>query len=81
MVKVSEARLRVWLYKFLMGNLSYDKTELMFSTLEAKQVRDELEPLERRVWAAKRLHPDNKRKQRDFVRKELDLWEKRTSSV
>lgn len=78
MANISEARLRVWMYQELMGTLSYKKRELLQNTLDEKQRRGELEPLERRIWSAMKLH-DNPRKQRKFLKRELRLWEKRTA--
>ncbi len=78
MAEVSEARLRVWTYRWLMGTLGVKKRELLKNMLATKERRGELEPLERRLWMAMRLHYDHS-DQRNFVKKELKAWEKRTA--
>ncbi len=78
MANVSEAKLRVWLYRELMGTLSKKKRELLQEALDTKQRRGELDPLERRIWTAVRLY-DNADEQREFLKKELKLWEQRTA--
>lgn len=78
MPNVSEARLRVWIYQELMGILDNKKRAAMQDALNKKQEKGELDALERRIWAAMKLHSDYGQ-QRRFLRKELALWEKRTA--
>ena len=78
MAYVSEARLRVWIYRELMGTLGNKKRDLLRKTLDKKEMDAVLDPIERRVWSAMRLH-DNREEQREFLKRELKLWEKRTA--
>ncbi len=79
MVKVSGALLRVWVYRELMGTLDYEKRVALQNALDEKQKRGELDSLERRIWSAMKLH-DNRKDQREFLKKELRAWEKRTAT-
>lgn len=78
MIKIGEARLRVWIYRELMGTLGNKKRELLQKALDLKQNKGELDPIERRIWSAMQLYK-NRREQRGFLKKELKLWEKRTA--
>lgn len=78
MAKVSDARLRVWVYRELMGTLGNTKRKLLQEALCRKQGDGELEPIERRVWSAMKLYEDPA-EQRDYIEKELKLWEKQTA--
>ena len=78
MVKVSEARLRVWIYRELMGTLSDRKKTLLVEALNEKELKGELDSLERRIWTAMKLY-DSPVEQREFLKRELKLWEKRTA--
>lgn len=79
MANVSEARLRVWTYRELMGSLGDKKRKLLKKALDEKQENNELEPLERRIWSAMMVHRDNVAKQREYLNQELKLWERRTA--
>ena len=79
MLRVSEARLRVWIYRELMGILDNKKRGRMQEALNEKQEKGELDPIERRVWSAMRIHPNNRREQKDYIKRELKAWEKRTA--
>lgn len=78
MANISEARLRVWIYRELMGTLGNKKRELLQEALDKKRRRGELDSLERRIWAAMKLH-DNRQEQRGFLKTELKSWERRTA--
>jgi hypothetical protein len=78
MAEVSEARLKVWVYQELLGTLGNRKKNLLKDALDIKQENNELDSLERRIWSAMKLH-NSRRRQRDFLKKELKAWEKRTA--
>lgn len=79
MAHASEGRLRVWIYRELMGILSNKKRALLRGALENKVEQGEaLDPIEKRIWSAMRLY-DNRRAQREFLKNELKLWEQRTA--
>jgi len=78
MLRISNARMTVWLYRVLMGTLNHKKESALVEILNAKQADSSLEPLERRIWAAYRLHPHNESARRTYLKKELAAWEKRT---
>ncbi len=78
MTNVSEARLRVWIYQELMGILSERKKRSLLEALNKKELRGELDSLERRIWTATKLY-DKPNEQREFLKKELKAWEKRTA--
>ncbi len=78
MANVSEARLRVWIYRELMGTLGNVKRELMQKTLNNKEKDGKLDSLERRIWTATKLY-GKPEEQREFLKRELKLWEKRTA--
>ncbi len=77
MVNVS-ARLKVWIYQELMGILSAKKRVVLRKVLNEKQKMGELDSIEKIIWSATILC-DNHRSQREFLKKELKLWEKRTA--
>ena len=80
MQKVSSSRLNVWLYRVLMGTLSRKKESILIETLNTKQETNSLEPLERRIWSAYKLHPHNTRARKSYLKQELAAWEKRTQA-
>jgi hypothetical protein len=76
--EVSDARLRVWVYRELMGSLRKKKRDLLREALDEKQRHDELDSIERRIWSAMKLY-DDPAEQRDYIKRELKLWEQRTA--
>ncbi len=79
MADVSKGRLKIWIYRELLGSLSDRKKKLLKEALDEKQVNNELDSLERRIWSAITIYPDSVRKQREFLKKELKAWEQRAA--
>ncbi|MDP3697314.1 MAG: hypothetical protein Q8R55_04810 [Candidatus Taylorbacteria bacterium] len=77
MTTISQAKLNVFIYKFLFGILGKKKQKEMLIKLEKKKVAGNLEPIERRVWTAFKLYPDNKEMRKTYIRKELDYMERK----
>lgn len=76
---VSPARLQVWKLMEFAGVLPNKKSRVLVDELEKKFQANELEPDGRRILAAHKLHPQDKRARRKFLRHELKSWEKRTA--
>lgn len=77
---VGPAKLHVWKLMEFAGVLSNKKRRALIEELEKKFQANELGPDERRILAAHKLHPQDKRARRKFLRQELKSWEKRTPS-
>ncbi|MEK7138889.1 MAG: hypothetical protein AAB799_01780 [Patescibacteria group bacterium] len=69
----------IWKLMEFMGTLPNKKRRLLISILEQKLERGELEPNESRILAASKIHPEDKRARRNFLKQELKIWEKRTA--
>ncbi len=75
-MEISERLLTVWMYKFLLGNLSKEKTEKLKKTiLERYSKRQMNSNLERQLVAAFTVN----RKSREYLGELLDDWERRLS--
>lgn len=77
MVDPNTARYSVWLLLEVAGILRKRKRKLLMDALEEKQLKNNLEPLERKIWAANKLHPENYKSYRKFLETELLAWENR----
>ena len=76
---VNPARLQVWIIMEFAGILPKKKRQKMIAELERKFEANELNSSERRILAASKLHPYNKRERARFLKQELRKWEKRTA--
>lgn len=74
MADISQGQLNVWIYKFLLGTLSKEKTELLKKELERRNKEHEIfSAVERKLLAAFTVN----RSPRKYLGELLDDWEKR----
>jgi hypothetical protein len=74
-------RVSAWVAMELNGILSRSKRKELRLILNGKAEEGTLSREERIIWSACRIHPDNKRARRQFIKNELKLWEKRAASA
>ena len=77
---VSPARFRVWKLMEFAGILSNKKRRVLTEELDRKFKVNELESDERRILAAERTHPNDKRERMRYLRQELKAWERRSAA-
>ena len=75
---ISQAKLRVWQLMEFAGVLPNKKRRVLIEELDRKFKANELESDEKRILAADKIHPHDKRERRRFLRQELKMWERRT---
>lgn len=76
---VSLERLRIWKLMEFVGILPNKKRRVLISELERKSQVTRLESDERKILTADKMHPQDKRARRRFLKQELKAWEKRTA--
>ncbi len=74
MTKINQSRLSVWIYKFLLGTLSKEKTRLLEKELRRREKENQIScALERKLLAAFIVNGST----REYLAVLLDDWEKR----
>lgn len=74
MTRVSQERLKVWIYKFLLGTLSKEKTKLLKEEIKRRGEENQIfSAIERKLLAVFTVN----RPTRKYLAELLDDWEKR----
>lgn len=78
MAEVSQVKLDIWMYRFLLGTLSKTKTWLLKKELERKDAKNDIKSaLERKLLAAFTVHGVSS-STRIYLAELLKDWEKRS---